>query len=78
MKKYIIGFVLGAVLFSGGIVFAKDLSEKLSFRIFDTEYYKVKGWDSLSISKFVDPDNGNLCYVSKQGYSGGISCLKNN
>lgn len=31
------------------------------------------------VTKFVDPDNGNVCYVSKSwgdSRSGGISCIK--
>lgn len=84
MKKYIIIFVLIAVLFSSGIVFAKEkifLPEKLSFRVFDTSAYKDiqdNYWNKLLVMKFVDPDNGNICYISKNSYSGGISCLKNN
>ncbi len=43
-----------------------------SFRLF--EVYDVE------ITRFVDPDNGNVCYLSRDGHNGasvgGISCIK--
>ena len=42
-----------------------------SFRLF--EVYGVE------IIRFVDPDNGNVCYLGRDGYNvnlGGISCVK--
>lgn len=34
----------------------------------------IDDWES--INKYYDYDSGIVCYTNKQGYSGGISCIK--
>ncbi len=34
------------------------------------------GGNGLDVIKFVDPDNGNVCYLAVGRYKGGISCVK--
>lgn len=74
MKKYIIGFVLGAVLFSSGVVFAKAIKES-SWYFVDT-MRSVNNKNYNSYEKIYDEETNVICYsnISK----GGISCLKNN
>ncbi len=81
MKKYIIGFVLGAVLFSGSAVFAKALVEA---RWYQSEILPIiqPGTDGKrlyqqwgKIIKTFDEDTNVVCYLALEA---GISCLKNN
>jgi len=64
MKKIII---LVAILFP--LTVGAYLT-KVDYRIFSVGYY--------DILRFVDPDNGNICYITQKcGYAcGGISCVK--
>lgn len=74
MKKILYtlcGIVLGAGLMVGGKTLAVD--EPLQFRVFNTSnspmYYRS------NIVKFVDPDNGNVCYLSEGFREQSISCV---
>jgi len=44
--------------------------KELTYRIFNT------GNTRIDIEKFVDPDNGNVCYMIITNANGGISCVK--
>lgn len=75
MKKYILGFILGAVLFSGGIAFGKALLE--------SRWYIVDRLEAENgytfYEKIFDEDTNVVCYtVFGTSGSRGISCLKNN
>ncbi len=72
MKKYIIGLVLGVVLFTGGVVFAKELPV--------IKWYFV---DKLVVGdypmyKTFDEDTNIVCYSFINYRGAAISCLKNN
>jgi hypothetical protein len=38
----------------------------------DLGYFRKVG---TGVIRFVDPDNGNVCYISDGAYSGGIFCI---
>lgn len=70
--KILLGIVIGAGLMFGGVAFAGETG--ISVRDFGF----VGGTQAGQyVSKFVDPDNGNVCYLSGNGNRGGISCLHN-
>lgn len=73
MKKYIIGFVLGAILFSSGVVFAKAIVESNWF-VVQRLNVKFNSNRSYFYEKTFDEDTNVVCYATENG----ISCLKNN
>lgn len=71
MAKYILGAVVGAGLVFSGTAFAfvADYTPDLYYRQFTV--------NGATVDKFVDPDNGNVCYLSYSRLAAvGISCLK--
>ncbi len=66
--KYIIGTIIGILLASGAVVYAKTHGMELV----QTLDYSTLG----TVDKIYDNDNGVVCYMNHYGYSGGISCLK--
>lgn len=76
MRKYIIGFVLGSVLFSSGVAFAKVITNEV-------KWYVVSNIQSglFNYEKTYDEDTQVVCYsiqARKAWDTGSISCLKNN
>jgi catabolite regulation protein CreA len=73
MKKIIIALALVLVLVSVVKLHA-DTNGSVGSRTISVN----TGYGTLEVYKFVDPDNGNVCYLSQpQGYRGlGIACVK--
>lgn len=65
MKNIIIVLLIGII----GVTAVRAWGYDVPYR----EYYVAGGF---YIIRFTDPDNGATCWVSKYGYSGGISCIK--
>ncbi len=73
--KYLIGIIIGVVAFSGATAYA--ISTGIEYRVLQIPNDGDANW-TKNIIRFVDPDNGNVCYyVPKCGNAcGSISCLK--
>jgi hypothetical protein len=74
--KYTIGFLIGIVVSIGFVVHAADRGQNIPVRVLTIDSPGYGGlWDNTVFYKFVDPDNGNVCYATSD-MRGGISCVK--
>lgn len=73
MNKITLVFVV-LIIIIAGFVYSKHTKASNSN---DLSYREFELYGSCGIKKFVDPDNGNVCYVTNPcGYKGlSISCL---
>lgn len=71
MKKIIIGAIALACI--TGTVYAQSKTAQNTQR--DLGWFSLEGGD-IFVSRFVDPDNGNICYLATGVSRGGISCVK--
>lgn len=82
MKKYILGFILGGIVFGGGVVLAKEI--EFSRYFVDTlKVYSPNGsiTQKYYIDKTFDEHANVVCYSLfgiGSSQSPAISCLKNN
>lgn len=68
---FIVGFVVSSVLFR---VSAAHADYQIPVR--DLGKFSSTNDDNIDVIKFVDTDNGNVCYLSSGYEAGGISCIK--
>lgn len=60
--------VCGLIIFIVGLNVVRANEKLIPFRTYTVSHYVIV--------RFIDPDNGNICYVDSLGNEGGISCLR--